>query len=159
MLKHVLIPLDGSLLAEKAIDTVKHILPPGGKITLLTAVADGEQLPHVEVQDGEIPLDQYLEHIALRVRLEGFEVDTEIRSGDPAEVIAAAAIPLGVDIIALSSHGRSGLEQLIGGSVTNRLLPISLCPVLVIPSAVRERAPEPTPDAEGAADLNFGLET
>jgi nucleotide-binding universal stress UspA family protein len=158
MLKHVLIPLDGSLLAEKAIDTVKHIMPPGGKMTLLTAVPNADQLPTISVEGGEIALDQYLEHIALRVKLEGFEVDTEIRPGDPAEVIAQAAIPLGVDIIAMCTRGRSGLEQLIGGSVTNRVLSISLCPVLVIPDTVREQAPQPA-DSEAAADLNLGLET
>ena len=55
MLKHVLIPLDGSPLAEKVIDTVKHILPPGGKMTLLTAVPNREQLPTVHVESGDVP--------------------------------------------------------------------------------------------------------
>lgn len=158
MLKHVLIPLDGSPLAEKAIDTVKYILPPDGKITLLTVVSNPDQPPTVSAESGEIPLDQYLEHIALRVRLEGFQVETDIRSGETAEVIAQAAIPLGVDIIAMCTHGRSGLEQLIGGSVTNRVLAISLCPVLVIPNTVRQRANQ-TPDTEEAPDPNLGLAT
>jgi len=159
MLKHVLIPLDGSTLAEKALDTVRHILPPGGKMTLLTAVHNPEQLPIISVEGGEIPLDQYLEHVALRVRLEGFEVETEIRPGDPAEVIVQAAIPLGVDIIAMCTHKRSGLGQLISGSVTNRVLSMSLCPVLVIPNTVREQTPQPTSDSQEATDLNLGLES
>jgi len=157
MLKHVLIPLDGSQLAEKAIDTVKFMLPPGGKITLLTAVPNPEQLPTVSVSDGEIPLDQYLEHVALRVKLEGFEVETDIRAGDAPEVIAAAAIPLGVDMIAMCTHGRSGLEQLISASVTQRVLAITLCPVLVIPNTVRARTDQPAADAEEAPAPNLGL--
>jgi nucleotide-binding universal stress UspA family protein len=136
MLKHVLIPLDGSSLAEKALDTVKYILPPGGKITLLTVVQNRDQLPSVPVDSGEIPLDHYLEHMALRVRLEGFEVEPDIRVGDAAEVIAQTAVTLGVEIIAMCGHERSGLEQLIGSSITQRVLAISLCPVLVIPNTI-----------------------
>ena len=158
MLKHVLVPLDGSTLAEKALDTVKYILPPGGKITLLTAVQNRDQLPLVQVEGGEIPIDQYLEHMALRVRLEGFEVEPDIRVGDAAEVIAQTAITLGVDIIAMCGHERSGLEQLIGSSVTQRVLAISLCPVLVIPNTIRERAPQPVPIEETAPDVNLGLD-
>jgi nucleotide-binding universal stress UspA family protein len=158
MLKHVLIPLDGSSLAEKALDTVKYILPPGGKITLLTVVQNRDQLPSVPVDSGEIPLDQYLEHMALRVRLEGFEVEPDIRVGDAAEVIAQTAVFLGVEIIAMCGHERSGLEQLIGSSVTQRVLAISLCPVLVIPNTIRERAPQPVTVQEEVPDVNLGLD-
>jgi nucleotide-binding universal stress UspA family protein len=158
MLKHVLVPLDGSLQAEKALDTVKYILPPGGKITLLTAVQNRDQLSTVQVDSGEIPLDQYLEHIALRVRLEGFELEIDIRAGDPAEVITQTAVTLGIDIIAMCGHERSGLEQLIGSSVTQRVLAISLCPVLVIPQTIRERAPQPAHEQAEVPDVNLGLD-
>lgn len=158
MLKHVLVPLDGSMQAEKALDTVKYILPPGGKITLLTAAQNRDQLPTVQVESGEIPLDQYLEHIALRVRLEGFEVEIDIRVGDPAEVITQSAVTLGADIIAMCGHERSGLEQLIGSSVTQRVLAISLCPVLVIPDTIRDRAPKPMLAQEDAPDVNLGMD-
>jgi nucleotide-binding universal stress UspA family protein len=157
MLKHVLIPLDGSPLAEKAIDTIKYILPPDGKITLLTVVQNAEQMPMVAVDSGEIPLDQYLEHIALRVRLEGFQVEIDIRAGETAEVITQTAVTLGVEIIAMCTHGRSGLEQLISGSTTQRVLAISLCPVLVIPNTVRQQASQPTAEAEETTDPKFGL--
>jgi nucleotide-binding universal stress UspA family protein len=158
MLKHVLIPLDGSSLAEKALDTVKYILPPGGKITLLTVVQNRDQLPTVQVEGGEIPIDQYLEHMTLRVRLDGFEVEPDIRVGDAAEVIAQTAVTLGVEIIAMCGHERSGLEQLIGSSVTQKVLAISLCPVLVIPNTIRERAPQPVTAQEEAPDVNLGLD-
>ena len=52
---------------------------------------------------------------------------------------------------------RSGLEQLIGSSVTQRVLAISLCPVLVIPNTIRERAPQPV-TAEEVPDVNLGLD-
>ena len=158
MLKHILIPLDGTPLAEKALNTVKYILPPGSKMTLLSVVQNRDQLPNVPVDSGEIPLDQYLEHIALRVRLEGFEVEPDIRVGDTAEVIAQTAVTVGVDIIAMCGHERSGLENLIGSSVTQRVLAIALCPVLVIPPTNRERAPQPIATQDEAADVNLGLD-
>lgn len=156
MLKHILVPLDGSPLAENALDTVKNILPPDGKITLLTAVDNLDELPTVQTASGDaVPLDQYLEHLALRMRLEGFEVDIQVQAGDAADVIVSAAQPSHVDMIAMSTHGRSNLEQLLAGSITHRVLSASLCPVLVIPPHVHERAPDPIP-AE-APDLNPGL--
>ncbi|MBZ0289163.1 MAG: universal stress protein [Anaerolineae bacterium] len=158
MLKHILVPLDGTALAEKALDTVQYILPTNGKITLLTVVPNPDPLPTVPVEGGEIPIDQYLEHIALRVRLEGFEVETDIRAGDVAEVITQTAVTLGVEIIAMCGHERNGLEQLIGSSVTQRVLAISLCPVLVIPPTNRERAPQPMAETETAPDVNLGLD-
>lgn len=158
MLKHILVPLDGSPLAEKALNTVRYILPPGGKISLLAVVQNRDQLPSVPVDSGEISLDQYLEHMALRVRLEGFEVEPDIRVGDVAEVITQTAVTLGVDIIAMCGHERSGLEQLIGSSVTQKVLGISLCPVLVIPPTNRERAPQPVAVQDDVPDVNLGLD-
>jgi nucleotide-binding universal stress UspA family protein len=158
MLKHILVPLDGSLLAEKALDVVKHMLPPSGKITLLSAVSTTDPMPIVhQPSSGDTPLDRYLEHVALRMRLEGFEVETEIRVGDAAEVIAQAAVPLGIDIIAMCSHGRAGLERILTGSVTNKLLGITPCPVLIIPDRVRERLEEPAADAGEEPDTTLGL--
>lgn len=156
MLKHVLVPLDGSPLAEKALDTVKYILPPGGKITMLSVVERLDGLPTVQNSTGDnVALDQYLEHIALRMKLEGFEVDVSILAGDAAEVIAGAAQPSNVDMIAMCTHGRSNLEQLLVGSVTNRVLANAPCPVLVIPPHVRERSTESVPGE--LPDLNPGL--
>jgi nucleotide-binding universal stress UspA family protein len=157
MLKHILVPLDGSLLAEKALDTVKYILPPGGRITLLSVAPATDPMPVVHQQSGDTPLDHYLEHVALRMRLEGFEVETDIRVGDPAEVIAQTAVPLGIDIIAMCGHGRGGLERIFTGSVTDRLLNITPCPVLVIPDRIRERTEEPAADIGEQPDINLGL--
>ncbi len=115
-------------------------------------------MPIIQLQaTGDIPLDRYLEHIALRMRLEGFEVETDIQVGDPAEVIAEAAIPLGIDIIAICSHGRAGLERMLAGSVTDKLLTITPCPVLVIPLRIPERSDEAERKAGKQTDPKPGL--
>lgn len=154
MLSHVLIPLDSSLLAEKALDAAKPILRPQGKITLVMAVQtptppifaypSADVLHEIErdlapAQEGEQDAHEYLERIAKNLTLLGYSVDIEVQHGDPAQVILEMAEKLRVDIIIMSTHGRSGLGRLLFGSVTNQVLGASYCPVLVVPN--RERQP------------------
>lgn len=150
MLSHILIPLDGSKLAEHALRPIKHFLKPGGQVTLLSVVSDASSLPQV----GDAPLDRYLEQIAARLRLDGFSAQIEIVAGDPADSIVTRAQQLGVDLIVMCTHGRSGLEKLLYGSVTSRVLAVTTCPVLVIPNRVRQERPQS--EASGAADTHLG---
>ncbi|MBI5668300.1 MAG: universal stress protein [Chloroflexi bacterium] len=145
MLNHVLIPLDGSKLAEQAIYPIKHILRPEGQITLLTVV-QGES-------DVKTAMD-YLEQMAGRLRLERYQVKIEIQEGDAAEVIVSRAVKLGVDLIAMCTHGRSGLRKLLYGSVTGEVLEHTTCPVLVIPNRVRQENSQEVPEA--APDPSLG---
>src|SRR4051812_24008537 len=100
MLKHVLVPLDGSPLAEKALDAARRILPPDGKVTLLICVQDA--IPPAQA-DGSAEIaatlavnaalhdstaaqaKDYLEHQATNLKLHGLEADTEIGAGDIAD--------------------------------------------------------------------------
>lgn len=82
MLKHILLPLDGSQLAEEAIDSARQILPKGGRITLLTAINLQENWlygadPLIIFTEYRHTLDQmeaaakaYLERIAIGLRAE-----------------------------------------------------------------------------------------
>lgn len=145
MLNHVLIPLDGSKLAEQAIYPIKHILRPDGQITLLTVVA--------AETDVKTAMD-YLEPMAGRLRLDGYQVRYEILEGNAPEVIVARAVKLGVDLIAMCTHGRSGLQKLLYGSVTSEVLEQTVCPVLVVPNRVRQESGQETPEA--APDPSLG---
>ena len=62
----------------------------------------------------------------------GFKVMVEVRFGDPASEIVAAARQHGADLIALATHGRTGLRQLLMGSVAERVLRRAPLPVLVM---------------------------
>jgi nucleotide-binding universal stress UspA family protein len=160
MFSHVLIPLDGSPLAEKAVDYVKHIVRPQGKVTLLTAVSTPlvEASPQVPSDKGD-GIQAYMETIASRLKLNGFEVQIEIRAGEPAAVIGDLALHLSLDAIIMSTHGRSGLERVLFGSVTSQVLNMTPCPVLVIPNRERQRVEEEIPAAGEAPDLTPGLAT
>lgn len=69
---------------------------------------------------------------AERLRAEGFEVETVAREGDPAEVIAEEARRCQVDLLALGTHGRSGLAHLLLGSTAERVVQHAPCPVLTL---------------------------
>jgi len=62
----------------------------------------------------------------------GVEVTTEIREGQPWREILAAAHDLPADLVALGTHGRSGFERFLLGSVTERLLALLPCPALTV---------------------------
>src|SRR5262245_40712903 len=160
MFTHILIPLDGSPLAEKAVDYVKEIVRPQGKVTLLTVVTSPllEAPPQVQSDKGDA-VQTYIESIASRLKMSGYEVRIEIRAGDPATVIADLALHMSLDAIIMSTHGRSGLERVLHGSVTSHVLRMTPCPVLVIPSRERQRVEEEIPATGEAPDLTPGLAT
>jgi nucleotide-binding universal stress UspA family protein len=152
MLKHILIPLDGSLLAERAVEATKAILRPQGKITFVSVIHDGHvpvSESHAEISSDaspEMQLETYLERMATNAKLNGYEAEYEIRVGDPAATIAQAARVHGVEVIVMCTHGRSGLSRLFTGSVTSEVLNQTPCPVLVIPNRERERVKDAPPD-------------
>jgi len=163
MLFHVLVPLDSSELAENALGYARLLVEPTGKLTLLNVlivpqypIYDFYPGPGSVVQDFEQLLKDmvpkakdYLEQIASNLRTETLQVDTKIMIGDPAEAIVEASGELGVDAIAMSTHGRSGLSRWLFGSVTQKVLTASCCPVFVVPSKVLKE--KETPGQEIAA--------
>ncbi|MBI1277434.1 MAG: hypothetical protein GC179_04840 [Anaerolineaceae bacterium] len=146
MLKHVLVPLDGSKLAEEALAYAREVVKPDGKITLVCAIevqdypTYGYYAP-LTVPDNApsknelLPIAQhYLDGLAADLRKAGINAVYEVTIGDPVTVITEAADRLHVNAIVMSTHGRSGIGRFLFGSVTNQVLSAKICPVLVIPS-------------------------
>lgn len=79
-----------------------------------------------------------LERFAAIYRDRGVEVETIVRAGYPATVIETAASEVGADLIALGTHGRTGLARLMIGSVAERVLHHARCPVLTTRRLVEE---------------------
>jgi nucleotide-binding universal stress UspA family protein len=152
MLKHVLVPLDGSQLAEDALEQAANILQPDGRITLVSAIDVPEipiygYYPPATIPDYSAAKTQlvpqarsYLDGVAKKMVLvhPKLTVDVEADIGDPAEVITAVAEKYDVDAIVMSTHGRSGLGRWLFGSVTNKVLSAKPCPVYVIPSQLHD---------------------
>ncbi len=83
------------------------------------------------LQRAEDELGIYLEERARNLRDKGISIDCAVRFGDPAEEIASYASERAIDLIAMASHGRSGLARLVLGSVTGRVIQLAGRPVLV----------------------------
>ena len=148
MLDHLLVPLDGSVLAEKALPKALQIVAPGGRITLVLVV-DIPQLP-ISGYDLMSPTSpwttegtvneivarsrSYLEAMADSIRNQGLHAGVLVEYGDPATAVVTVARERKVDAIIMSTHGRSGLRRWLFGSVTRRVLESAPCPVYVIPA-------------------------
>lgn len=164
MLHHVLVPLDGSKLAEKAIVPAQRILRENGHITLATVVQPprppiyaypGADVVHEITEDREYishaatEAQQYLESVARKLRVSGYQAKIEVLSGDPATAIIELAEKIHPDVIIMSTHGRSGISRFLFGSVTTKVLSITSYPVLVIPN--REHVSEQSPESQSSS--------
>ena len=159
MLDHILVPLDRSSLAEAALPYAQQIVSLDGRITLLTVVDAAEGVDSAEtvgpgltalvsspvtgLHDLRSQAEDYLDQVAYRVQKPHLEVNIIVQIGSPADVIVDTANNLGVKVIVMSTHGRTGLGRWIYGSVTQKVLSAATCPVFVIPSRVQH------PEAEG----------
>ena len=125
MYRHILIPTDGSELAERG---VAHGLAlaksVGAKVSLIYVV---EPLLAVTGDFASV-----LDRAASAAREAGVSCETiEVENVQPDQAIVAAAEEKGCNLIVMSWHGRSGLSTLLIGSVTNKVLTYAKIPVLV----------------------------
>jgi nucleotide-binding universal stress UspA family protein len=155
MLKHLLLPLDGSELAEKALEYVDKLVGSGSKITLLMAIDPPEAMAYstygAQVATAGPVIEQsllnysavaenmmdhgknYLAKKTEALQKAGYTVQTLIDYGYAADMIIDTAEKEQVDAIVICTHGRSGLSRWILGSVTQKILGAAVCPVFVIP--------------------------
>jgi nucleotide-binding universal stress UspA family protein len=80
----------------------------------------------------ETDLRDYLRGIEHQLAREGVTVSSEVRFGRPAEEIISFAKDMKIELIAMSTHGRSGLARWAYGSVADRVLHTAKCPVLLV---------------------------
>ncbi len=140
--RRVLVPLDGSPLAEAVLPFVSNLARPLALEILLvriipatmpTAVEGGRRIiNHTERLTAEA--DAYLRGVADRLCADGFSVLTAVRTGEAASEIVAGARECQADLIAMSTHGRSGLGRLLFGSAAEAVLRRADVPVLLVRS-------------------------
>ena len=144
MYKEILVTLDRSELAEAAIPHAREIAKAlGAGITLLSVVEVMAvyQQPGVigpvvsvtmNVEEEIVTTEQYLEKIADRLRADGIVVKRVVREGDPASQICDYAHENDIDLIVMSTHGRSGVQRWVYGSVADRVLRSAMLPILLV---------------------------
>lgn len=137
----ILVPLDGSVLAEAALWKATELLN-GGTLSLLRA-AEAHTLPGVDPVDAQVAAvreaEEYLASVTRRLADRGVvRVEGHVWYGSPAGAIVEAAEVMRADLIVMSTHGRSGLGRLILGSVAESVLRGTRIPILVVRA---DRAP------------------
>ncbi len=150
MYTHLLVPLDGSERAERALPVAERIARySGSRMTLLQVVSrpaplSGLYMPQAPtaswIEQDAASARTYLTHIADWPLLHGLSVEIKVEIGSPAEDIAAVAEAAGVDLIVLCSHGRTGAARWLAGSIAERVSRQVSIPVLVL----REHGPVPS---------------
>lgn len=143
MFKKILVPLDGSLTAEAALEAAMQLGRAFQAEILLvrsiqlayagmpmTAGADWVW-PQYEVEDSRREVYDYLETIRRAHDCPDCHVRSVALEGDPASCIVDTAQEEDVDLIVMTTHGQTGIRRAVFGSVTERVLHSVDCPVIV----------------------------
>lgn len=143
--QRLLVPIDFSSPSENALRHATELAAQSGGSLILLHVVPSDYgwlgIGREEFRD----LDQTLQRQAAeRLRAladdyvrENIPVDIEVRTGQPADQVVAAATESKCDAIVLSTHGLTGLDRYLIGSVADRVARLALCPVYLIPAATR----------------------
>ena len=145
MYQKILVPLDGSELAECVLSHVEAIA--GGcriKEVVLTRVVEPFNQPiaseyvfkEAEVarvnNELQAEAEKYLTRAKAKIKLSGSTVATRILHGSPAAELVEYSAKNGVDLIVIATHGRSGVSRWVWGSVADRTLRSACVPVLMV---------------------------
>lgn len=153
MYSKVVVPLDGSELAESVLPQVAEVIRARGSQVYLLAVAPltGRtaraivDLPAMSTPEQRQRIERellaYLQIVSAKLQQVVGDVQKVARFGRPADEIIAFAGEVDADLIAMTTHGRSGIGRWVFGSVAERVLRGATCPVLLV------RAGQPQPQA------------
>jgi nucleotide-binding universal stress UspA family protein len=145
MYKKILVPLDGSDLAECVLPHVATLIKGGGVTDVIFVrvvepfhppmVADyifaPEQVTKIETELKNAAQD-YLAQLGKKAKFDGVRVSFQMLHGNAAESLAEYAAKAGADLIVIATHGRSGVSRWVWGSVADRILRSSCVPVFMV---------------------------
>jgi nucleotide-binding universal stress UspA family protein len=143
MFKHILVPVDGSPTAQKAVETATGLAKAfGSKVTAIYVIdpypftglgsdfaygqAEYLSAAAIEAKEATQAAEKTLEQAGVKVKTSVVEAHAAWRG------ILETATSVGADLIVMGSHGRHGLEKMVMGSVAQRVLSHSTLPVFVV---------------------------
>jgi nucleotide-binding universal stress UspA family protein len=151
----ILAPLDGSKLAEQALDSLIGLSEQFGADNLEITIFRVSELfspPYIYPPEMPISIEEYLEYekkrtteicfaymkkIEKKLEKEGLDVKTAVEEGVPAEVIVDFANKHSIDLIVMSTHGRTGFSAWAFGSIAEKVLKAAPCPVFLVRSGAK----------------------
>ncbi len=145
MYKRILVPLDGSGLAEKVLSHAKAMATACGPAeidlmfvveplpTVLSAYSDKDKEYFAQSDKKKAAWGKdYLAKVAENLKRDGITTKSIVLIGKPADTIVDYAAKNAVDMIVMSTHGHSGMTQWSFGSVAQKILSTSASPVLIV---------------------------
>lgn len=143
MYQKILVPLDGSELAKKALDEAEKLAKCSGAEIILFQVVPFMPIygspelvtPLIVDEKQKESADRYLINVAEELKKQEFKVTTMVRTGQQVALeIIDFAKESGADLIVMCTHGRSGITRWMLGSVALKVLSRAETPVLLIRS-------------------------
>ena len=135
-LDRIVVPLDGSTFAEQALDVAETLATKFKSEVTLVSVVSGETAADTDARGhaslGSTDVADYLLTEAQRLERNGIETHFTIRRGSVASEVDNLADDMEADVVVLATHGRSGVERMLLGSVAHDLVAITDTPVLLI---------------------------
>jgi nucleotide-binding universal stress UspA family protein len=149
--RRILVALDGSARAEALLPRVEGLArATGATVTLLRVNPSAEAvtvpaepspmvfatratiMPPDDPRNAYYEAEHYLDQVVDRMRQHGVAVEAKVARGTPGEAIVAEAEAAGADLIAMTTHGRGGLDRALFGSVADEVLRHTDCPILLV---------------------------
>lgn len=148
-MQRILLPLDGSQLGERALPFAAALAESAATRLILLRATRAHTLLDVDDSQAQIGVisraEQYLETTAARLRALGREAEIHVYYDNPVPAILDAARRHQVDLIVMSTHGRSGLGRMVYGSVADNILRHAEVPVLLVPPTIDHAWPADRP--------------
>lgn len=136
MFKRIVVPLDGSELAEAILPKVEDLARLHGSEVILLRVALAHTLPGADPIEAQVRVveeaERYIGYITERLESRGLAAKGVVRYGEVATEILDHVQEVTADLVAMSTHGRSGVTRWLLGSVAEKVLRGSPVPVLLV---------------------------
>jgi nucleotide-binding universal stress UspA family protein len=133
--------------------TVLHVVPTFEPITMAAGEFNGFMQTVLPVSRGEV-LEQ-MRRITETAGIDSMHVNLYAHQGDPVRNIVDEADAMDADLVVMGTHGRSGFERLLIGSVAEKVLRKAPCPVLLVPPHVTATAPQDVSFANILCPMDF----
>ena len=146
MFQRILVPIDGTMNSNRAVQTAAGVANRFGATLTLFHASPKFRSPYYPegaaiawpsekeyLAESSAGADNLLAHAKAPIERKGVKVATvHVYNDFPAEAIVAAATKAKADLIVMASHGRKGLQKLLLGSETQKILALTKLPVLVV---------------------------
>ena len=137
MYRHILVAVENSGADRTILEHVTKLAQLTGATLLLVHVADGWVARHYNElnlrESEEIQADRaYLQTLKQDLTGRGFQVETELAMGNPADELVRVAIDREVDLIAMSTHGHRFLADVLHGATADKVRHLVKVPVLLL---------------------------